>query len=194
MILKTVRHRSSYGFRLCVQVWRWLWLLLNYTKCSGLIRCIALNNKKRQVDFYFSTTVVYSCFQIHVVPCLFSFLICWCFGSFPSRLGFLLILYVYRKPMWNCLFPSHFGLSGSVMFTCTDFWRFFSLSRLFLLSMFPFSFLFPSSFDCLIRSDCFFSEGKWDLQQFPCIYSLGDPRHWPQSLLSTDTQNEEGWL
>lgn len=128
-------------------------------------------------------------------------------GSLSVLFSDLLVLWIFSIPSrfppdFICIPKTNVKLSLSFSFWTQ--WKcdvymyrfleiFLSLSRLFLLSMFPFSFLFPSSFDCLIRSDCFFSEGKWDLQQFPCIYSLGDPRHWPQSLLSTDTQNE-GWL
>lgn len=146
-----VRHRSLYGFGLCVQVWRWLWLLLYYMKCSGLIRCIALNKKKKTswlLFFYHSGVQLLSNSRGSLSVLFSDMLVLWIF-SIPSRFPpdlsrRLWFWYVYRKPMWNCLFPSHFGLSGSVMFTCTDFGD-YSLSLIFVVDV-PVFFSFPFFF------------------------------------------------
>ncbi len=102
---------------------------------------------------------------------------------------------MYLIPMWNCLFPSHFGLSGSVMFTCTDFWD--SLSFLLFLIQMLSLLLFRH---CLIWSDSFIVKGNGTCSNFPCIYSktrqcfcLGDPHHWPQSLSLTAINRYTKW-
>lgn len=112
---------------------------------------------------------------------------CWCrlwFWYVPNTNVKLSISFSFWT-QWRCDVYMYRFLRFSPFFCCSHFY--------FLNQM-----LSPSSFQALFHL-IIFSEGKWDLQQFPCIYSktkcfcLGDPHHWPQSLSLTAVNRYTKW-